>query len=407
METPRSTVEHVASQKSPAGADEEAARDAWWSLVGTVIRRRWLVIGVTVGVALASVVVSLLLPNWYRAEARVMLPTSTGGGALGAILGDLDPTAASLLGGPSGDYVRYMAILTSGTMADSLIDEFNLMDEYDTRHSKYPRLQTRKELESNIQFEVDREFDFLQINVLNRSPEKAAEMANFIVSQLNRLNARMVSENAATYRSFVQRRYDATIASLDSAMTVLKEYQEKYGVIELEQQAEAFFSLLAEYQAAALVAEVEYEALVLDFGQDNPTVKSALNRVRSARQKEKELLEGGGALMPVPMTDVPEVGYGYAQAMREVLIHEKLIEFARPLLEQAIFEEQKVTPAVQVLDRALVPEKKARPKRMIIVAASTMSAFILVILYILALDWLHRNKAYIGYQLQSSSSRER
>jgi capsule polysaccharide export protein KpsE/RkpR len=333
------------------------------------------------------------------AGARVMLPTPTGGGAISAILGDLDPAAASLLGASSGDYIRYMAILTSGTITDRLIEEFDLMDKYDTRDASYPRLETRRMLEGNVDFQVDREFDFLQINVLDRSPEQAAAMANYLVSELNELNAQMVSDNATTYRHFVQQRYDATIASLDSAMTALKEYQEQYGVIELEQQSQAFLAVLAEFRVAAFEAEVEYEALKLDFGADNPTVKSAGHRVQAAKNNEFDLLHGKDPLMPVALADIPEVGYGYAKAMREVLIHQKIIEFARPLLEQAIFEEQKVTPAVQVLDQALVPEKKEYPKRMIIVAASTMSVFILAILYLLGLSWLDRNKKYLSSRL--------
>lgn len=393
METPR--------ERSVVEKDNEKARDAWWSLVGLVIRRRRFILALTIGAAVISIVISLLLPKWYEAEARVMLPESTGGGKLGALLGNLDPSALSLLGTSTGDYVRYMAILTSGTMADRVIERFNLMDEYDTRDAKYPRLETRQMLDDNVEFEVDREFDFLSVKVLDKSPDQAAAMANFFVDQLNEMNARLVSENAANYRHFVQMRYDATIASLDSAMTVLKEYQEKSGVIELEQQAEAFLAVLADYRAATFEAEVEYEGLVLDFGKDNPSVKSAYNRLRAAKEKEQDLLEGKDPIMPVAISDIPEVGYGYARALREVMIDKKIIEYARPLLEEAIFQEQKETPAVQVLDRALVPEKKALPKRMLIVVGATLSVFLLVVFYLVVMDWLSRNRSYLARRLTS------
>ena len=389
----------MTAQRSQISAENEAARDAWWSLVGLVIRRRWFVIGVTVGAAIVSIVVSLLLPKWYEAEARVMLPTGSSGGGLNALLGNLDPSAASLLGVSQGDYVRYMAILNSGTLSDRVIERFNLMDEYDTRDARYPRLQTRKMFEDNVDFEIDREFEFLSIKVLDQSPEQAAEMANYLVDELNRLNVQLTTENEATYRRFVQERYDATVAALDSAMLVLKKYQEQSGVIELEKQVEAFLKVLAEYRASTFEAEVEYEGLVLDFGADNPAVKSAGNRVKAAREKERELLEGKDPVMPVAIGAIPQAAYGYAGALRDVLIYQKIIEFARPLLEQAIFEEQKETPAVQVLDRALVPEKKAQPKRMIIVVGATLSIFILVILYVFVIDWLRRNRSLIARRI--------
>lgn len=380
-------------------SQEEVSKDAWWSLVGSIIQRRRFVIGMTIGAAVVSVIVSLLLPKWYEAEARVMLPTSGGGGGLSALLGDLDPSAASLLGVAQGDYVRYMAILNSGTMADRVIEAFNLMDVYETRDASYPRLETRKILEGNVKFVVDREFEFLSIRVLDRNADQSAAMANFFVDELNTMNIELTTESASTYRRFVQARYDATIANLDSSMIALKNFQEKSGVIELEQQAEAFLGLLAEYKAEAFRAEIEYQGLVLDFGEENPAVKSAFNRVRAAQEKERQLLNGQDPLMPVAMADIPAVSYGYASTLREVLIYQKIIEFARPLLEQAIFEEKKETPAVQVLDRALVPEKKARPKRMLIVIGATISVFILVIMYLVALDWLRRNHDLIANRI--------
>jgi uncharacterized protein involved in exopolysaccharide biosynthesis len=401
METPNPA--DSGSARPAFASEHDAARDAWWSTVRKLLAKRRLIIGFTLGAAIISVVISLLLPKWYAGTARVLLPTPTGGGGISALLGNLDPAAASILGSSGGDYVRYMAILTSESMSQRVIDRFNLMDEYETRDARYPRMKTLEMLEGNVEFEVDREFDFLSVTVLDKSAEQAAEMANFYVEELNRMNASLVSENAANYRGFVEQRYDATIAGLDSAMQVLSAYQQESGVIELEKQAEAFLAVLAEYRAASFQAEVEYQALVMDFGKDNPATKSAYNRVLAARELEKDLLEGKDPLMPVALKDIPEVGVGYAQALREVMIYEKIIEFARPLLEQAIFEEQKQTPAVQVLDRALVPEKKAKPKRMIIVAGATLSVFLLTCLYVLMLGWLDRNRRYLASQLKPNA----
>jgi uncharacterized protein involved in exopolysaccharide biosynthesis len=406
METPQARESKGGLDESFATEASDQARDAWWSTIRRLLEKRRLIIGMTVGAAVVSIVISLLLPKWYAGTARVLLPTPTGGGALSALLGNLDPAAASILGTSGGDYVRYMAILTSESMSQRVIDRFNLMDEYETRDARYPRMKTLEMLEGNVEFEVDREFDFLAITVLDKGPEQAAEMANFYVEELNRMNASLVSENAANYRHFVEQRYDATIAGLDSAMKALSAYQQESGVIELEKQAEAFLTVLAEYRAASFQAEVEYQALVMDFGKDNPATKAAYNRVQAARDLEKDLLAGEDPLMPVALEDIPEVGVGYAQALREVMIYEKIIEFARPLLEQAIFEEQKQTPAVQVLDQALVPEKKAKPKRMIIVAGATLSVFLLTCLYVLMLGWLERNRGYLASQLRPTGRRE-
>jgi tyrosine-protein kinase Etk/Wzc len=388
-------------------SEEELVRDAWWSTLGALYDRRRFLFYVTSLVTVASVIISLLLPKWYESTAQVLLPSGGSSGGLGALVGNLDPAAAMLLGGTRGDYVRFRAILNSNTMFDRVIEEFNLMDVYDNRDSKTPIDDTRDELESNVEFGIDPELDFLYVSAMDRDPVKSAEMANFFVDELNRMNIELSTESASAYRAFVQRRYDETIANLDSSMAVLQHFQEEHGLIGLEQQSAAVLEILTQYRAASFQAEIEYEALVLDFGKDNPTVRSARNRVEAAREKERQLLEGGDPLMPVALSDLPEVGRGYAAALRDVAIYQKIIEYARPVLEQAIFEEQREAPAVQVLDRAKVPEWKTKPKRALIVIGSTLSAFILVVLYVITMHWLRTNRAYFVSRIEAELSRKR
>jgi len=388
-----------------ARTEEMIARDAWWSMLGTLYRRRRFIVAVTGFVAVASVIISLLLPKWYESSARVIIPSSGSSGGLSALIGNLDPTAAAFLGAVGGDYLRYLAILSSNTMKDRVIDRFNLMDVYETRESVTPIRDTRKALDENLSYEIDVEFDFLSISVLDQDPVRAAEMANFVVDELNLMNIDLSTESATRYRLFVERRYNETIANLDSSMAALQEFQQKHGLVQLEQQSAAFLEVLAQYRAITFEAEIEYEGLVLDFGENNPTVRSARNRIEAGRAKEQALMDGKDPLMPIAFADLPEVGRGYAQAVREVKIYERIIEYARPVLEQAIFEEQRETPAVQVLDRATVPEWKTKPKRALIVIGATLSAFILVMVYVILIDWLRRNRAYFRSRIETEMNR--
>jgi uncharacterized protein involved in exopolysaccharide biosynthesis len=279
------------------------------------------------------------------------------------------------------------------------------MDVYDTRESKTPIRDTRGALDENLAFEIDVEFDFLSISALDQDPVQAAEMANFVVDELNRMNIKLSTESATAYRQFVERRYDATIANLDSSMAALQRFQQEHGLVELEQQSAAFLELLAQYRAVTFEAEIEYEGLVLDFGKDNAMVRSARYRLEAGKAKEQALMEGKDPLMPIPFSDLPEVGRGYAEVLREVKIYQRIIEFARPVLEQAIFEEQREAPAVQVLDRATVPEWKAKPKRALIVIGATMSALILAVVYVILMDWLRRNRAYFTTRIKTELNR--
>jgi capsule polysaccharide export protein KpsE/RkpR len=393
------------SKASPQPDHERRIRaeDTLWSAIGVLYRRRRFIIGMSMLVAIASIIISLLLPKWYQATARVLLPVSgSSGGGLTAMLGDLGPAASALLGISGGDYIRYMAILNSRTVLEKMIEEFDLMTVYETTDSQAPMESTLEALGSNFMTEVDMEYDYLAVSVLDQDPNRAAEMANFAVGLLNELNARLMSENATNYRRFIEHRYYEIEADLDTARTKFQHLQEKHGVFEITTQAQAFLEMVAQYRAFMLQGEIELNALRTEFGTENNTVQSAQKRVDAAEQKMNELLAGRDVLMPVPLKRVPEIGREYAEVLQEVLIQEKIIEFARPLLEQARLEEERESPAVQILDLARVPELKAKPKRSIIVIAATFSGFMLIVIYVLAHAWWRQNQDYIIDRLQGA-----
>jgi uncharacterized protein involved in exopolysaccharide biosynthesis len=63
------------------------------------------------------------------------------------------------------------------------------------------------------------------------------------------------------------------------------------------------------------------------------------------------------------------------------------------MYEQAVLDVNRVTPALHVLDPAVVPDRKARPKRSLIVLGAAFGAFMFASLFVLL-----RHKYYIMRQ---------
>lgn len=375
------------------------AEEVLWGWARALHGRRRFLAAVTGGVAVASAVISLLLPKWYLATSTLLLPEARSRAAVSSFLAAAAPGAAALFGNAEDSYARYLAILGSRTVMAGAVDRFDLLDVYGIDVSATARDDALERLRRNVQFTVDMELGFLAVNVWDRDPRRAADMANYFVAELNRTNTRLGSENASSYRHFVERRYRETEAALDSARARLQRFQEAYGVIELDAQAAAFLELIASYRALAVQSEIEYQALVRDFGTDNPQVRSVRNRVEAARRLEREIMAGDDVLLPVPVRELPEVARRYAEIVQETMVEARVLEFARPMLEQAIFEEEREAPAVQVLDEAIPPVKKAKPQRKLIVISSTLSAVIVAGLYVLGMDWLRRNHDLLARRL--------
>ena len=384
-------------------SDQRALLDLW-AIAATLWRRRWMVIIVTGAAAILSVIVSLLLPNWFMAQTRLLLPARTGSGILSsAILGSLPPAASSLLGGITGDYQRYLSILDSRTVKESVVVQFDLMQVYDVADSDSPVYAAVQALDSNIEFVVDEQYNHLVVRVYDRQPQRAADMANHFVQELNRVNADLASQTAGRFRRYVEQRYAETEAELDSVVTALESLQEESGLLDLRAQGEVFAEGVTAFRLGAWQNEIQYEALLELYGPEHSAVRSARSAMDAANQRYRDMLEGQERLMPVPQDSIPAVARQFFELELQATMLGTLLEATRPVVEEARLEEQRRIEAVQVVDAAIAPVEKARPTRSVIAVASTLSAFVLVVTYVLLFDWWRRNHARLAARLASAA----
>ena len=76
--------------------------------------------------------------------------------------------------------------------------------------------------------------------------------------------------------------------------------------------------------------------------------------------------------------------------MQELTLQRAVIETLQPLYEQAALQERREADAVQVLDAATPPTRKAEPRRSLIVIAATLSACLVLVTLVLALALVRR-----------------
>ena len=378
---------------------------ALWTGAGVLLRWKWFILAVTFLTGGAAVYLTLRMDNWYASTARV-LPPEGGSGGLGGLLGDLSPLASSVLGGGGGggDYTRYLAILTSRNMLDTVVERFDLVNEYDLTDEDSPAAAARTQLyEENLTYEVDLEYEYLAITAYDTDPAQAAQMANFLVDELNRRNQELAVEGASRYRRYVEERYREVEAAMDSARAEMQAFQERNGVIELPTTAQAFVEALADARSQVAQAEVQYQAIAALGGPESAEVLAAGEALAAARRAQASLEGGGESFMPIPLRRLPAAANEYAGIYQELAIQKALMETARPLYEQARFDEERDRVAVQVLDEAVPPTKKSRPRRSILVVLSTLTAGLLACLFALSVDWLRRNRAGIAANLRAVS----
>ena len=378
--------------------------DTWWHMLGVLFRWRRFIIIVTGVLAVVSVVISLMLPVWYKASSRLLLPNSGGSGIASALLGDLSSAAESLLGGGGGDYVRYMAILHSRAVKEQIVERFDLINVYDLAEEEFASEEALSALADNIEFVIDDEYDFMSIEVFDQDAQRAADISNYFIELLDEENNRLTRQTASNFRAYVESRYDLAEEERGAMLDSLASFQRKYGVIDLEAQTEAYFSQLAELRASTLQYEIQLNGMRAQFGEGNQQVKNMQSMVEAANQSFQDALDGREMVMPVSQEEAPEMVRQFLNLTMERTIQERILELVAPMLEQARFEEERQSETLQVVDAAVAPFEKAKPKRMIIVIGATLSAFILALVFVLLLDWWKRNSPRFASRIREASA---
>lgn len=403
QDRPSSTEPYLSGDGRPSSSE----RRSLWPTVGILYSWRRFIVGVTVAGALAAVGISLLLPNQYAASSRLLAPESGGNALASSVLKSLPSAASLLMGGQSGEYARYLTILSSRAMFESAVDSFNLVEAYETAKSDHPREEAIETLRKNADFPVHEKYEYLSVVIIDKDPQRAADIANFMVRRLNRVNSDLSSQNASLFRGFVERRYREANAQLDSVLNARQQFQKQYGVFDLPTQTSAFLEQVASMRAASAENEVQYAALRAQLGDDNAQVRQMREVVQAARRQYDNALEGQERVFPVPQEQMSDVLREYIDLERETLVQSQIIEVIAPVLEQARFNQEQEIQALQVVDPAVPPVRKVAPRRSIIVIISTLSIFLLSVMFALASSWWQRNHGQVASRLYDVKTADR
>jgi uncharacterized protein involved in exopolysaccharide biosynthesis len=388
--------------------DRARMEQTLWNAAGTIWRWKRFIAALTVLAGVAAVVISLLLPNVYTASTRLLLPST--GSSASAMLGDLGSAARSLLGvGTGGDYTRYLALMTSRTLQNRVIEEFDLVQRYEIEaETTEEALRSAREMLSEVAgFYVDEEFEYLVISVTDKDPVVAAEMANFYVDELTSMNRRIERESGGSFLNYIEDRYARAEADLDSLLDATMAFQQEYGLFDLPAQTQGFFSQVAQLRGEMLQADIEYRALRARLGDDTPAVLQLRAVVDAAERSYEQALSGQERVLPVAQSEIPGVAREYADLELARLIQQELLQVVVPVLEQARFDHRMERAAFEVVDVATPPVLKSGPRRAYICIVTTISVFFLAIAFALLYEAWNRFGPVWAERLNAAAERSR
>jgi uncharacterized protein involved in exopolysaccharide biosynthesis len=332
--------------------------------------------------ALASTVVAFLIPSRYKATAQLMPPEGQQGLGMALMSALASKGTAGALGGMAGDLLGmknsgalFVGVLKSRTVADRLIDEFQLCKVY--RDSKIE--DARDDLADHTDISEDRKSGILTIAVTDHDPRRATAMAAAYVSQLDRLVAQVSTSSARRERIFLEGRLKEVKTDLDKAAQNFSQFASKNTAIDIPNQGKAMVEAGAKLQGELIAAESELSGLEQIYTSENVRVRVLRARVNELHQELGKIAGDAGnptndeGIISPSIRKLPLLGVTYADLYRRTKIEETVFELLTQQYEMAKVQEAKEIPTVKVLDAAVLPTKKYFPPRLILIAIGTVA----------------------------------
>lgn len=301
-------------------------------------KRKILIIVTSAGLVVSTVIAFLMTPL-YRSTA-IVFPAAT---STVSFSEQRNAKASSMDFGEEEQAEQLIQILQSSKVRDKVVQKFDLMKHYDIEDSdanKHYKLV--KEYNSHILF-VRTRYGSIQIDVLDKDPQLAADMANKIVDLIDTVKNEMVMERTVPAFEINKRKKEQLESDKEAVLNQLDSLA-ALGVVPLEGRANLFQA----YVEAKNPADKADFKRRIDINMEFGAVFDGLEYVRN----EKIMKLADFAL-----------SYEQAESDANTQFNHKFI-----------------------VERAVVADKKDKPKRLIIMLLATFGTFVFMVFALLIQD---------------------
>jgi uncharacterized protein involved in exopolysaccharide biosynthesis len=304
-----------------------------------------------------SAKVQFLPPQQQQSAATALLQNL---GSLGGLAG-----AASGLKNPSD---QYLGFLKSHSVVDTMIERFKLMERYEAKFKD----DARKELLASTRASAGKD-GIISVEVDDKDPRLAAEMANAYVEELRKLLARLAVTEAQQRRLFFETKMQEAKADLAEADKLLR--ATGVNASTLKSNPASAVEAVARLKGAITAQEIKIGSMRGYLTDTSPEVRQALLELGTLRSQlgkaEKDEPASSGRSQD-----------SYVERFRDYKYRETLYELFTKQYELARVDESREGAMIQVVDVAQPPERKSKPKKALIAVVATLAAGFALLLFV-------------------------
>ncbi len=348
------------------------------------------IVAVAAVCALAGILYALLAPKWYRSTLAVVPAKSQKGGGLSSVLGgELGGLAAGLGGsmGEGADVQRIAAVLQSIAVTDAVIAKFDLKKRYDAKYQE----TTREELWSHCDVKPLPKPGLVQLSCEDKDPRFVQQVLEFFADYGNQIFRRVGVSSASEQVRFLEKHVGELRAQADETAARMREFQEKYQIVDLDTQTKAVVGAMASLNSQRISKQIELEYARTFSSGDEATTRQLESQLSVVDQKLRAMEEerpaaplaspratsrrASNGMFPAALT-VPKLRAEFETLFRDRKVSEATLVFALERLESAKADEARDTSTFLVLDPPALPTRHSRPMRLVTVLAAMLLGFI-------------------------------
>lgn len=316
--------------------------------------------------SLTAVAVVLWMTPTFTAKTVMLPPQQNQSAASSALasLGALAGLAGSAAGIKSPDEM-YIAFMQSDSLQNSVIEKLKLQERYKAK----TLMDTRTALKSSVKVTSDKKSGLLTIEADDKDPVFAAQLANLHVDELRALLSKLAVTEAQQRRTFYDQEIKKVQQELSNSEATFREAKQKSGMQVTAVLAESGVRASAELRAQIAAREVQLQALSRFATPQNPDMQKISSELAAMRTQLQKLEqgEGQGSSHNNPTQQIA------IQSYRDIKVQEAKLDILIRQYELARIDEAKEGPLIQQVDVALPPERKSKPKRLLIVLVAAFA----------------------------------
>lgn len=319
---------------------------------------------------LVALGISFLIPPTFTAVTRVLPPVQqqSTSAALAAQLGSL----AGLVGPAAGiknPADQYVALVKSRSVHDAIIQRFKLKELYEATYLE----DARKELEQRTKVAAGVKDGIISIEVEDRDPKRAADIANAFVEELRNLTKTLAITEAGQRRLFFEEQLTQAKDNLTRSEIALQ----GSGVSEatLRTVPQSALEALARLKAQITAQEIKLASMRTFMTDANPEFRVGIQELAALR------VELSKAEQSSPVKALNN-GAEYIAKYRDFKYHETLFELMAKQYELARLDEAREGAVIQVVDAAIPPNLKSKPKKTQIAVVTALAVLVVALLWV-------------------------